>query len=204
MTKTQGLDTVLTNTNAIVQPLWHALLCWLDPPPLHYILTLVKPFCFDWHVIPLLKTGVLASTRDLFLRFWRWKHQKKLSYPCPIYVIGHNTCPMVASSGFLCSTGPPPLGDARGYVPGHCHGHQNGHLFRCICWLLFVCLLPLRPLGQYIASSHPMAVSSGFRSSPGHAVLGNAICIAPAHCRGHQNGWRTRCIFCHRQFCHRQ
>jgi hypothetical protein len=31
-------------------------------------------------------------------------------------------------------------------------------------------------------------------SSPGHAALGNAICIAPVHRRGHQNGWRMRCI----------
>jgi hypothetical protein len=60
--------------------------------------------------------------------------------------------------------------------------------------LLFVCLLPWQPLGQYGASSRPMLVSSGFRSSPGHAALGNAICIAPAHCRGHQNGRQTRCF----------
>jgi hypothetical protein len=46
MTKTQGLDTVLTNTNAIGQPLWHMLFCLLDPP-INYILTLVKPFYFD-------------------------------------------------------------------------------------------------------------------------------------------------------------
>ena len=32
------------------------------------------------------------------------------------------------------------------------------------------------------------------RSRPGHAALGNAGGIAPAHCRGYQNGWRTRCI----------
>ncbi len=63
-----------------------------------------------------------------------------------------------------------------------------------ICWLLFVCLLLWRPLGQYGASSHPMPASSGFRSSPGHAALGNDVCIAPVHCRGHQNGWQTRCI----------
>jgi hypothetical protein len=61
---------------------------------------------------------------------------------------------------------------------------------------LYVCLLPWRPLGQYVASSCPMAASSGFRSSPGHATLalGDAVCIAPAHRRGHQNGWWTRCI----------
>jgi hypothetical protein len=28
--------------------------------------------------------------------------------------------------------------------------------------------------------------SSGFRSSPGHAASGKAVCIAPAHCHGHQ------------------
>ncbi len=58
----------------------------------------------------------------------------------------------------------------------------------------FVCLLPWRPLGQYRASSCPMPVSSSFRSSPGHAALGDAICIAPAHHHGHRNGRRTRCI----------
>ena len=38
------------------------------PPPINYILNLVKPFHFDWYVIPLLKRGVLALTRDLFLQ----------------------------------------------------------------------------------------------------------------------------------------
>jgi hypothetical protein len=56
------------------------------------------------------------------------------------------------------------------------------------------CLSPWRPLGQYVASSQPMAASSGFRSSPGHDALGNAVSIAPAHHHGHQNGQRTRCI----------
>jgi hypothetical protein len=46
--------------------------------------------------------------------------------------------------------------------------------------LLFCLLLPLRPLGGYAASSRPMAASSGFRSSPGHAALEDAICVAPA------------------------
>ncbi len=61
--------------------------------------------------------------------------------------------------------------------------------------LLFVCLLPWRPLGQYGLSSCPMPECSGFRSSHGHAALGNAICIAPAHRRGNRNGWWMRCIF---------
>ncbi len=42
------------------------------PPPTNYIVTLIKPSSFVWYVIPLLKTGVLASTCDLFLWFWRW------------------------------------------------------------------------------------------------------------------------------------
>jgi hypothetical protein len=34
--------------------------------------------------------------------------------------------------------------------------------------------------------------SSGFRSSPGHAALGKAICIAPAYRRGHQTSQPMR------------
>jgi hypothetical protein len=44
------------------------------------------------------------------------------------------------------------------------------------------------------ASSRPMAASSGFQSSPGHAASGDAVCIAPAYPRGHQNGQQGRCI----------
>jgi hypothetical protein len=39
-----------------------------------------------------------------------------------------------------------------------------------------------------------MAASSGFRSSPGHAALGDAACIASTPPHGHQNGLRRRCI----------
>jgi hypothetical protein len=55
-------------------------------------------------------------------------------------------------------------------------------------------LLPWRPLGHYGASSLPMAESSGFQGSPGHAVLGNAVCIAPMYSHGHRNGLQWRCI----------
>ncbi len=57
---------------------------------------------------------------------------------------------------------------------------------------LFHLLLPWQPLGQYRASSCLMAASSGFRSSPGHAALGNVLCIAPVDRHGHQNGQRQR------------
>ncbi len=63
------------------------------------------------------------------------------------------------------------------------------YLFIVVCLLL-----PLQPPGQYWASSCPMAASSGFRYRPGHAALGNAVCIAPAHCHGNQNGQQRRCI----------
>ncbi len=76
----------------------------------------------------------------------------------------------------------------------HCHSNQNGHLCTCICWLLFVCLLPWRPLGQYGASSRPMPAPGGFQSSPGHAALGNATFIASTRLHGHQNGLRRRHI----------
>jgi hypothetical protein len=64
-----------------------------------------------------------------------------------------------------------------------------GPFFCC----LFCLLLAWWLLGQYGASSCPMAASSDFQSSPGHAASGNAICIAPVHCHGHQNGqqWRN-------------
>jgi hypothetical protein len=58
------------------------------------------------------------------------------------------------------------------------------------------CFLPvaLAAAGQYGVCSHPMAASSAFRSSPGHAASGDVLSIAPADCHGHQNRWQTRYI----------
>jgi hypothetical protein len=42
--------------------------------------------------------------------------------------------------------------------------------------------------------SRRMAASSGVWVSPGHATSSNAICIAPAHPQGLQNGLRQRYI----------
>ena len=61
-------------------------------------------------------------------------------------------------------------------------------------YILYCLLSPWRPLGQYGVSSRPMAASSGFWCSPGHAALGNATCIASTPPHGHQNGLRRRCI----------
>jgi hypothetical protein len=95
---------------------------------------------------------------------------------------------MAASSGFYKSPGPPPLGNARGIVPVHRHGHQNGQKSWPNFSSLFCLLSPWQLPGQYGASSCLMAASSDFRSSPGHAALGDAHCIAPEHPQGLQNG----------------
>jgi hypothetical protein len=84
------------------------------------------------------------------------------------------------------------LGDACGIVPAHCCSHQNGQSFWYIFLSLFCLLLPWQLLGGYGSSSHPMAASSGFWSSPGHTALGYALCIALADRHGHQNGQQRR------------
>ncbi len=134
------------------------------------------------------------STSNLFLQVDNEKTQKKMAYVWPIATIGCNTRPMAASSGFYQSPGPPPLGDAHGIVPAHCRGHQNGQKSWPIFSLLFCLLSPWQPLRQYVESSCPMVVSSGFRGSPGHGALGNAVCIPPMPSHGHQNIPWWRCI----------
>jgi hypothetical protein len=56
------------------------------------------------------------------------KTSKKPANACPIVIIGRNTHPMVVFSKILESPKPLLLGDVRGNVPAHCHGHQFGHL----------------------------------------------------------------------------
>jgi hypothetical protein len=60
--------------------------------------------------------------------------------------------------------------------------------------LLFCLLLPWWLPEQYGESSCPMAASSGFRYSPGHAPSGDVLRITPADRHGHQNGWQTKDI----------
>ncbi len=57
----------------------------------------------------------------------------------PIKASAH---PIAAFSGFYENHGPPPLGDARGIVTVHCHGHQNGQQSGHILHLRFVCCCP--------------------------------------------------------------
>ena len=43
-------------------------------------------------------------------------------------------------------------------------------------------------------SSRPMAASTGFQCSPGHAAFREAACIASTPPHGHRNGQQQRCI----------
>ena len=76
---------------------------------------------------------------------------------------------------------------------------KGGYFVLTFCWLL-----PWRPPGQYIVSSCLIAMSSGFRNSPGHATSGDALCIAQAHRHVDRNGRRTRCFVSHLWFRHWQ
>ena len=58
-----------------------------------------------------------------------------------------------------------------------------------LCWLS-----PWWPPGQYGAISCPMAATSDFWWSPGHAALGDVPCIASVQRHGHWNCPRRRCI----------
>ncbi len=162
--------------------------------PTKYHILLLNSFSSDWYVIPLLLSGTLTSPWAPFQRVDDEKTQKKTAFFVSLPSISRNTRPMVVFSGILQIPKPPPSGDVRGTVPAHRHGYWFGHRFRCICWLLYVCLLPWRLLGRYGASSRPMPASSSFLSNPGHAASGNAVCIARVHSRGHQNGQHRRCI----------
>jgi hypothetical protein len=123
----------------------------------------------------------------LFQQVDHEKMHKNTAYAGPIATIGHNTCLMVVSSGFYQSPGSPPLGNVHSIIPAHCCGRQNGQQSWSIFLLSFCLLLPWWPLGQYGVSSCPMVASIGFWGGLGHVASGNAICIAPAYHRGHQN-----------------
>ncbi len=87
MSQKWALDTIPTNTNAIVYQSSISNSVMVTPPT-KYILIFIKPFSFIWYVIPLLKTGFLLTTRDLFLWFWWWKHLKKRPSHVPTMLLG--------------------------------------------------------------------------------------------------------------------
>jgi hypothetical protein len=60
-------------------------------------------------------------------------------------------------------------------------------------FIVLSCAVALGAAGAIQSKKSPMVVFSGFPGSPGHAASGNDVCIALAHCHGHQNGqqWRN-------------
>jgi len=54
---------------------------------------------------------------------------------------------MVAFSGFNESHEPPPLGDVRGIVPPHRHGHQNGQQSGYMCSIIVGLIVALAAAG---------------------------------------------------------
>ena len=70
------------------------------------------------------------------------KCPKQPALVCTIDAIRPSACLMVAFSGFYESHKPPPSGDARGIIPPHRDGHQNGHQSEYILHRCFVCCRP--------------------------------------------------------------
>ncbi len=163
-------------------------------PPAKYSLILIKCFLSFWYVIPLLLLGAILVVLWLFWLFDDEKHRKKLVLVCPIGCYRSKCSPDGGIQWLLVKPWSSSIRRCARYRTAALGWPSNHQLCWCICWLLFICLLPWWMLGRYGASSRPMPASSGFWSSPGHAALGDAVWIAPVHCRGHRNGRRTRCI----------
>jgi len=118
------------------------------------------------------------------------KNQPALA--CPIGAIRASACPMAVFSGFYESPGPPPSGAQYRTTTLQWPSARPSkwvHFASSFCHLL-----PWRPPGRYWASSRPMAASSNFQCSPGHAASGNAACIASTPPHGHWNGLQLRWI----------
>jgi len=107
--------------------------------------------------------------------------------------IGASPHPMAALSGFYKSHRPTPSGDAWGITGAPPRPSKWSAKWTHFAYS-FCLLSPWRPPRRYGASSHPMAVFSGFYESPGHAALGDAACTASTPPHGHQNGLQRRCI----------
>ena len=82
---------------------------------------------------------VIRATWALFQQFndeiYPWNRGKHVR----LMPIGVSARPMAAFSGFYESHEHSPSGDARGKVPAHCDGHQNGQQSGHILHLCLVC-----------------------------------------------------------------
>ncbi len=137
---------------------------------------------------------VIRATRALFQQFddelYPWNRGRHVRL-MPIEVSAR---PMAAFSGFYESHEPPPSGDARGIVPPHHDGHQNGQQSGYILHLCFVCCCPGGRRGNTEWVVAGWQKFSGFYESPGHAASGDAACTSSTPPHGHWNGLQRRCI----------
>jgi len=127
---------------------------------------------------------VIRATRALFQRFddeiYLWNKGRYVR----LMPIRASACPVAAFSGFYGSHEPPPSGNARGIVPAHCNGHQNGQQSGHIC---------CRPGGRW-GDTEPVVAWWRRPVASGHALSGNATCTPSTPPHGHWNGLQWRCI----------
>ncbi len=156
-------------------------------PPTKYSVKLVKCFSSVWYVIPLLLLGAILVVLWPFWQFDDEKHQKNSVGMSNWWFLE----PVLARWWH-------PVASSEALDPFH--WAMRAVLYRCIAMaietaskvgvLFDCCFVDSCPGGRWGDTERVGTL----RSSPGHAALGNAVCIAPAHCRGYQNSWRTRCI----------
>jgi hypothetical protein len=111
--------------------------------PTKYQIVFLNSFPFDCYVIPLLLLGALTSPRARFQRVNDEKTRKNRRFFVRLPTIAHNTRPVVSTSGFRRSPGPPLSGNGRGIVPAHHHGHQNGQQVWCLFRRFFLACNPV-------------------------------------------------------------
>jgi hypothetical protein len=66
------------------------------------------------------------------------KKLKKVGFFCSIAYYHREYLPNASTSDFRRSPGPPLSANARGIVPAHHHGHQNGQQVWCFFCLFFL------------------------------------------------------------------
>ncbi len=131
--------------------------------PTKYQIIFLNSFPFDWYVIPLLLLGALTSPCAPFQRVDNEITPKNQCFFVQLPTIACNTHPVASTSVFRCSPGPPLLGDARGILPVHHHGHRNGQQVWCFFRSFFLAcnLIVPRDEMEWILTrwQHPVASS---------------------------------------------
>ncbi len=197
MSRSWALDTIPRSTNAIVYHSSISNSVMVTPPP-KYILSLVKPSSFVWYVIPPLKQGSYRQPVTFSYGFDDENIKKTRRSHVPTML-----------SGIILARWWRPVASSEALDLLHWAMRvvTYRHIAMAIKMAIFAgvfvdcCLYACCPGGRW-GNTEWMPASSGFRSSPGHAALGDAVCIARAHCRGHRNGQQRRSFIRHHRFYH--